>query len=332
MKVVLFYGGRGLIEDPMLFMLKQTEKVLRELEVDVERINLFEFKGTINTLPQIINGSDGIILATTVEWLGIGGYMQTFLDACWYYGDKNEIAKVYMLPMIISTSYGEREAELQLIKAWDLIGGIPSPGLVGYVKNAAEFETSKVTLEIIEKSIEKFYRTLLQKPLQLPSSAHLIKDMINGTGGIDFSPQETEQLSKLVNNDEFVKKQKEDIEELSSFFKLKMNSDEKKIDTIEYIVGKLRSSFKGQLGFEAAFKISISDKSKNLILQISKGGFNCFIGEMEEVDVIISLTSDVLSKIVDGRMSFQRGFMTGEISVKGNFKTLYSLDQVFKFK
>ncbi len=34
--------------------------------------------------------ADGIILATTVEWLGIGGFMYQFLDACWLYGDKEK--------------------------------------------------------------------------------------------------------------------------------------------------------------------------------------------------------------------------------------------------
>ncbi len=38
--------------------------------------------------------ADGIILATTIEWLGIGGYMQQFLDACWLYGDKEKIKRL----------------------------------------------------------------------------------------------------------------------------------------------------------------------------------------------------------------------------------------------
>ena len=45
-----------------------------------------EHKNEIATLPQTMKDADGIILATTVEWLGIGGYMQQFLDACWLYG------------------------------------------------------------------------------------------------------------------------------------------------------------------------------------------------------------------------------------------------------
>jgi hypothetical protein len=33
--------------------------------------------------------------------------------------------------------------------------------------------------------------------------------------------------------------------------------------------------------------------------------------------------------IVEGRMTFQRAFMTGDMSAKGNFKTLRTLDQLF---
>ena len=71
------------------------EDVLKELRVNVERYNIYEHKNEIATLSQTIKDADGIILATTVEWLGIGGYMQQFLDACWLYGDKETISKIY---------------------------------------------------------------------------------------------------------------------------------------------------------------------------------------------------------------------------------------------
>ena len=45
----------------------------------MNRYNLYEMKNTITTLSQTVTEADGIILATTVEWVGMGGYMQTFL-------------------------------------------------------------------------------------------------------------------------------------------------------------------------------------------------------------------------------------------------------------
>ena len=58
--------------------------------------------------------SSGIILATTVEWYGIGGYMQQFLDACWLYGDKEKISKiliVLLMTICLCACGGENKQE-----------------------------------------------------------------------------------------------------------------------------------------------------------------------------------------------------------------------------
>ena len=125
MKINIYYGGRGLLDDPTLYVLNKMEEVLKELRVTVERINIYEHKNEIATLPQTMKDADGIILATTVEWLGIGGYMQQFLDACWLYGDKEKIKVTYMQPIVMSTTYGEREGEMTLANAWEILGGLP---------------------------------------------------------------------------------------------------------------------------------------------------------------------------------------------------------------
>ena len=106
MNINIYYGGRGLLDDPTLYVLGKMEDVLKELRVQVKRYNIFEHKNEIATLPQTFKDADGIILATTVEWLGIGGYMQQFLDACWLYGDKEKIATTYMQPIVMSTTDG----------------------------------------------------------------------------------------------------------------------------------------------------------------------------------------------------------------------------------
>ena len=111
MKVNIYYGGRGLLDDPTLYVINKMQEVLQELRVNVERYDIHEYKNSISTLPQTLKEADGIILATTVEWLGIGGYMQQFLDACWLYGDKEKLQNMYMQPVVMSTTYGEREAE-----------------------------------------------------------------------------------------------------------------------------------------------------------------------------------------------------------------------------
>ncbi len=54
-------------------------------------------------------------------------------------------------------------------------------------------------------------------------------------------------------------------------------------------------------------------------------------GQNEKVDIYAKLSTGVMDNIVQGRMTFQRAFMTGEMTAKGNFKTLKMLDQVFIF-
>ena len=62
MKINIYYGGRGLIDDPTLFVLNKMQEVLEELRVDVERFLLYELKNSITTLPQTLKEADGIIL------------------------------------------------------------------------------------------------------------------------------------------------------------------------------------------------------------------------------------------------------------------------------
>ena len=95
--------------------------------------------------------------------MGIGGLMQQFLDACWLYADKEKISRLYMLPVVMSSTYGERDAEFTLIKAWEMFGGIPLNGLCAYVENHVDFETNPEYTLMIEKGAESLYRTINQK-------------------------------------------------------------------------------------------------------------------------------------------------------------------------
>ena len=66
MKVNIYYGGRGLIGDPTLYVINKMKKVLEELNVTVEKYDLHECKNSITTLPNTLKDADGIILASTV--------------------------------------------------------------------------------------------------------------------------------------------------------------------------------------------------------------------------------------------------------------------------
>ena len=131
MKVNIYYGGRGVVDDPTIFVVNKIQEVLDELNVNVERYNLYEMKNQITTLSQTVTEADAVVLATTVEWIGMGGYMQTLLDACWLYADKGRIGDVYMFPVVMSKTYGEREVCLSLVNSWEMIGGRTGNGITG---------------------------------------------------------------------------------------------------------------------------------------------------------------------------------------------------------
>lgn len=329
MKINIYYGGRGLLDDPTIYVINKMQEVLEELRVDVERYNIYEHKNSISTLPQTMKEADGIILATTVEWLGIGGYMQQFLDACWLYGDKEKIAQTYMQPVVMSTTYGEREGQLTLKNAWEILGGLPCSGLCGYVDDLVAFEMNREYTLLIEKKAESIYRTISQKIKSLPTSNQAVTRTILRSQQLELTPQESEQLSKYVADDGYVKKQKEDIEELASMFKDMMGQANVNGD-VAYIKD-LESHFVPQRDFSATYIFEIDGKAKPLTVQVNREDLSCYYGQSSSGDVQAKLTDDVMLNIIKGRMTFQRAFMTGEMTAKGDFKTLRMLDHLFVF-
>ncbi len=329
MKINIYYGGRGLLDDPTLYVLDKMEDVLKELRVKVERYNIYERKNEIATLPQTFKDADGIILATTVEWMGIGGYMQQFLDACWLYGDKEKISTLYMQPIVMSTTYGEREGVLTLTNAWEILGGLPCPGLSGYVEDLVSFQMNAEYTLIIEKKAENLYRMISQKMKSLPTSNMAVKQSVLRTQQMNLTPQESEQLSKYVSDDTYVKQQKEDIEELASMFKDMLGKTVG--EDREPFVKDFESHFVAQDDFRATYSLGIEGYKNPLYISVKDDKLEVHYGQKDDVDVYGKLSIDVLQSIVDGRMTFQRAFMTGEMTAKGNFKTLRMLDQVFLF-
>ena len=329
MKVNIYYGGRGLMDDPTLFVIDKMKEVLDELRVTVEQYQLYELKNSITTLPQSLKSADGVILATTVEWYGIGGYMQQFLDSCWLYGDKEKISQIYMLPIVMSTTYGERDGKLNLTTAWEILGGLPCEGICGYIADTAILEENEEYIRIIEKKAENLYRTINQKMACLPTSNQAVKQKIAITKNINFTPQESEQLSQYVSDDTYVQRQKADIQELASMFRDMMGSSEKE-DTTEFLK-EIQEHFKPQPGLAGSYKLIIEEKKTPLIIEVNGGSFQCFYGEGGHVDVEMQLNREALNNIISGKNTFQTSFMAGDMKMKGDFKVLRVLDQVLVF-
>ena len=329
LNINIYYGGRGIIDDPTIYVINKMQEVLEELRVHVERYNLYDGKTNITTLPQTLKEADGIILATTVEWYGIGGYMQQFLDACWLYGDKETIAGIYMCPVVMSTTYGEREGKLSLAAAWEILGGLPCSGICGYIENTVTLEMNGQYGQIIEKKAENMYRTINQKIASFPASNKVMRQKVTIPKAINLTPQETEQLSEYVSDDTFVQRQKEDIQELASMFKDMLGKVSQE-DDVAYI-DQLRNAFVPQQDFHARYLFMFADKKKPLFIEVKDEDLTVRYGQEENIDIYAKLTPEVMDGVIAGRMTFQRAFMTGEMTAKGNFKILRMLDTVFNF-
>jgi multimeric flavodoxin WrbA/putative sterol carrier protein len=277
-----------------------------------------------------MKNADGIILATTIEWYGIGGYMQQFLDACWLYGDKEKIAKIYMCPIVMSTTYGEREGKLNLTTAWEILGGKPCSGICGYIADTVTLELNEQYTQLIEKKAENMYRSINQKMPSFPASNQAVKQMVSITRNVDLTPQETEQLSQYISDDSYVQRQKEDIQELASLFRNKLVKEDDSYE--DAYLADMRQAYQGGEDTKATFAILIGDREQPLILKLNRGTMECCYRSNLDADVEMSLPKTSFEEIISGRMTFQRAFMSGAMKMKGDFMMLRMLDQCFIFK
>ena len=80
-----------------------------------------------------------------------------------------------------------------------------------------------------------------------------------------------------------------------------------------------------------ADKFMFADKKKPLFIEVKDEDLTIRYGQEENIDIYAKLTPEVMDGVIAGRMTFQRAFMTGEMTAKGNFKILRMLDTVFNF-
>ncbi|MCI8779823.1 MAG: SCP2 sterol-binding domain-containing protein [Lachnospiraceae bacterium] len=334
MKVNIYYGGRGLIDDPAIFVMNKIMGVLDELNIKVKRYNLYEDKRGIAVLPKTLKDADAVILAASVEWMGIGGLLWQFLDACWLYGDKEKFKSLYMMPVVLATTYGEKDAQFTMVKAWEMLGGIPCDGICAYVSDTVTFETSTEYAYLIEKKTESFYRTFSKKLSSLPSSNLVVRENVLKPKTIRLTPQESEQLSMYVSNDSYVKKQKEDLQELTQMFKQMMGDSGESPDMFEAeepYVEEFKRAFSPIPDVSVTFSWEIKEFQRLLVLEIENGSLNCYYGKRDSVDVAIKSSKKVLENIVYGELPLQTAFMSGELTAKGNFRVLHTFDTLFRF-
>ena len=330
MVINIYYGGRGVIDDPTKPVIERMQKVLEELRVSVVLYNLYEYKNTIPTLSQTVKDADGIILASTVEWFGMGGYMLQFLDACWQFGDKSRISEIYMMPVVIAKTYGERQVMADLSNAWETLGGRVLTGLSGYIDNPLDLEVNPDYIAIVETLAEKLYRGVNQREKVFPSSKKALTERVGTPNPLDLSVPEAEQLSKYVSDENYVKTQKEDIQELAVHFKGMLMSED--AGSEEEYIDEIRKAFKPSPDVSGTFVVKIDEKKNDLIIEVSGPKIDVRYDKSSGGDILMSMKRNVMEDIVSGRMSFQRAFMSGAMaSMKGDFSLLAGIDKVLSF-
>lgn len=331
MIINIYYGGRGIIGDPSLFVVKQMISVFKEINVKVNKYDLYDPDTNITTLPQTLKDCDGIILATTVEWHGVGGYLMNFLDSCWLYGDKEKISSIYMAPVVLSTTYGEKEAALDLKTAWETLGGKICDGICGYVPDIEQFEQNEKYIELIGNHVERIYRTINKKVIELPSSSKIMTKGVYKTKASLFSQQEAEQLSKLVSDEIYVNKQKNDIKEIAGFYSGMLDSVAKSNDNYESFINAFKKEFKPKPEQHVKYKIAITDRNVSIAIVVENGKLTISKGDLAYPDCVLSLKYDTLNEITAGRKTFQGAFMDGSMIQKGDFAITRMLDELFPF-
>jgi len=234
---------------------------------------------------------------------------------------------MYMFPVVMAKTYGEREARNTLMTAWELLGGKPLDGVCAYVNDNVEFELNKDYTLIIENATENLYRAVSKKPVLLPTSNGVIKRTVIKEA-MSLTPKETEQLSKYVANEEYVQTQKKDIEELAGLFKDMLKSQDNGGD--DFYINAFKKHFtKSDETMNIQFVIA--DKNKNIVVKTYRDDIDVSMGTIENPDLTIKMNEAVFEDIVSGRKSFQRVFMGGEITSKGDFARIRKLDSMFDF-
>ena len=98
------------------------------------------------------------------------------------------------------------------------------------------------------------------------------------------------------------------------------------------MIEAFRSHFVPQPGMKATYKIVIEGKALPLYISVDKAQLECVFKDTDKQDVYITTDKDTVSEIVNGRMTFQRAFMSaGTMKVKGDFTLMRALDQLFVF-
>ncbi len=337
--VVLIYGGEGYVDDPVIVAMERVSHVLTELGGTIHRVDLYQSQDSMETILGYIQRSIGVVLAVNVEWFGVGYRMQQFLDQCFYRGEKNIFKNCPMLGLVISRRAYEYEGYEHLLKSWECLGGVEGGHILASIETAATLETNFEWIFGIDKKTEDFYRRIHQKKGRLPRSQGLEKVFVEvpvetvvernvTTKVIEGNESGVKPKGIIENYDTYIEKQQEDIHQLGNLFKKKLAVTTAKQE--EIWPERLKNSyvFKGEIDAKIQI-IVVDDYRENTVVELKNRNIRCYYGQIGEGNVIIKGKKSVLKRIIDGKLTMQRGFMSGEIKAQGDFTLLYRFEEMF---
>jgi uracil-DNA glycosylase family 4 len=348
LKTIIIYGGDGYADDPTLVALDRISNVLTELNVNIHRLDLYKGNINVDAFFEELKTAGGVIIGTTVEWFGMGGLLQSFLDKCWKHGDSLLFEQIYLFGVVISKQAFERDTYNSIIKSWELLGGVEGLNICSSISDSADLETNTEMLDIIDKKAEDYYRILNQRRPALPTSIKNSKiyvevpvaqenhEQISFNELLDDEPKKRQahdnQATLISNYDEYIEKQQRDIEDIANIFKKKIsNKVEDRVKTICDVFNDCYSN--NHMEINATIQLLVNNsRADNIVIILNNSNIKCINGQQDDVDVTIACDKEVLNRITEGRLTVQRAFMTGEITAKGNFTIIYKFDSLFDFK
>jgi len=341
--ITIVYGGEGFVDDPVVVAIERMSSVLLELDVSIHRIDLHKGSIPMEKAFDYINESKGVVLAVNVEWFGIGYQMQKFLDDCFFRGDESYFKNKALMGVCFTRHGFEQQAYDHLLKSWEILGGVEGVSLMAIIKSAAELETNFDWLYSIDKKTEHYFRCIKQDKGLLPRSNSINKISIETPiSEVDINTlsaiktkqkeviKETKSNGLIDDYDAFIEKQQKDIMEISSLFKKKLSS--KVINKDQSLPRLLKDAYKYKGEIQSNIQLVVDDQLKeNTVIELNNQYIRSYFGQLSDVDVVVSGSKDIFVRILTGKVTMQRAFMTGEVKAKGDFTILYKFEEYFAF-
>lgn len=316
--ITIVYGGLSIEDNPTKLACERIAEVFTELGLTVVSYDLItqDKEKVLESLRQ----SAGVVLATTVEWFGIGYVMQQFLDECYLVKRDGMFDEIPLFSIVFSRNKMEKEASDYLNSAWQMLGGWKGVEVYGSFSNRYELLTNGEALTFIEKKAEQFYRYGLQQSYQLPHSL---------SGESSFKersiPLEKEEQAKESAE---MSDHKKNVVALSE--KLKAKLEEKTKAIAIGLTDLLAERYKGYTDKEYLVQFQMgSGEGENIAALFKPSGIYCYYGQEEDAVLTVNIDEELLRQILAQKISFRRAFMTGKLSVKGELNLLYKLDEFF---